>query len=132
VDINHLLAGFILLLKYPYCCICKWLNFTVFNDKNIACPAHVKTYELVSHKWKCFIAAGWRLWTIFKVRGMTYQELWPLGVKLLNLDVEKNAIYTRKSFICSNSNVVTFQGFYFGRNPNKYASCLRFPAPTFV
>ena len=65
VGINHLLAGFVLLLKYWYCCIYKWLNFTVFNVNNFACPAHVRTYELVAHKWKYFIAAGWRLRTIF-------------------------------------------------------------------
>ena len=93
MGINRLLAGFVLPQKYPYCCIYKRLNFNVFNDKNIAWPDQVRTYDLVALMWKYFIGVGWRkLRTIFKVSNVKCQQIWPLGVKLLNFDVEKNAV----------------------------------------
>lgn len=55
----------------------------------MACRADVRTYDLVAHKWKYVIAAGWSLQTVFNVWWETYQQICPLGVKLLNVDVGK-------------------------------------------
>jgi len=77
-----------------------------------------------------FVAAGWRLRTIFKVHGVTYKQIWPLEEQLLNVDVAENASDTRKSFVCSNFSPQNlwflFKNFIFWRTAKTLIHVCRF------